>query len=346
MARVQAQLHRLEHAHYWLNSLLCLPLPLALAVSLPLSPTLSSAILAAPVVLALTAAARRRSDNIETLHATITSQIRLFNFCGLAFTAKQIGLSAYWIVAYVAAWFAVSFLFPQPPYLGPHKLRTLTGDEFESEILLLPPASTFQSDAAGEAPRIVELPASSPSSSTPPPAAPSKEAFHLTLFHADYSSKSRDLQYSLAYLSNLYSAPSLRFCLLDASAPECASAFSDLGLATGPTSLDLPLLRLYKAGKIVEQRPLGEDEARKEVRRKRVEERRRQRAEKAKKREREKAEESESGSDDEGEESEDEREVEQERALSRYNWDMSAAAIERTFKLRERSRLPNPPPPS
>lgn len=88
--------------------------------------------------------------------------------------------------------------------------------------------------------------------------------------------------------------------------------------------MDLPLLRLYRAGEIVEQRPLGEDEARKEVRRKRVEERRRQRADKAKKREREKAEESESGSDDEGEESEDEREVEQERALSRYNWDMSA----------------------
>ncbi|GJN93143.1 hypothetical protein Rhopal_006190-T1 [Rhodotorula paludigena] len=350
MTRMQAQLHRLNHAHYWLNSLLCLPLPLALTVSLPLSPTLSSAILAAPVVLALTAAARRRSDNIETLHATITSQIRLFNFCGLAFTAKQIGLSAYWIVAYVAAWFAVSFFFPQPPYLGPHKLRTLTGDEFESEVLLLPPASTFQSDATGKAPRIVELPASSPSSSTPPagsaPAAPSKDTFHLTLFHADYSSKSRDLQYSLAYLSNLYSSPSLRFGLLDASAPECASAFSDLGLATGPTSLDLPLLRLYKAGKIVEQRPLGEEEARSEVRRKRVEERRRQRAEKAKKREREEAEESESGSDDGDDESENEREVEQERALSRYNWDMSAAAIERTFKLRERSRLPNPPPPS
>jgi hypothetical protein len=105
------------------------------------------------------------------------------------------------------------------------------------------------------------------------------------------------------------------------------TTFYDLGLATGPTSLDLPLLRLYRRGKVVQQVPLSEPEARRVVKRRKQDERGRER-----KRDGIEDVESESGeSEDDGvesdAESDDEREVEQERAMSRYRWDTSAVRL-------------------
>lgn len=124
-----------------------------------------------------------------------------------------------------------------------------------------------------------------------------------------------------------YTSPTLSFDLLD---PDLSpTTFYDLGLAPGPTSLDLPLLRLYRRGKVVQQVPLSEHEARRVVKRRKREERRRER-----KRDGIEEGESESGegeSEDEGvesdAESDDEREVEQERAMSRYRWDTSAVRL-------------------
>lgn len=123
---------------------------------------------------------------------------------------------------------------------------------------------------------------------------------------------------------NSYSSPRLDFVLLD---PDAApTTFYDLGLATGPTSLDLPLLRMYRRGKAIQQVPLSETEARRSIRRKKREGRQAD-----KRRDGIVASESESGggsSDEDGasDESEDEREVAQERAMSRYKWDTSGVS--------------------
>ncbi|BGP51104.1 hypothetical protein JCM10450v2_007033 [Rhodotorula kratochvilovae] len=318
-------LQRLHHPHYYLNSLLCLPLPLVLLSSSRASTALTTALLATPVLLSLSAALRKRSDNVETLHASTTSQLRLFNLCGLFFCRGQLGISGWWVLVYLLGWLLVSFFLPQPGYLGLSNVRNLTAEEFESQVLLLPPASTFSSDSTGSSPRIVELP--SPSASPPSPS-----TAHLIHFHVPHSALSRDLHLTLSRLSTRYASPALAFGVLDASADDAQSAFYDLGLATGPTSRDVPLLRLYRGGKVRAEAPAGEGEARRAVRRRRREARAR-----AATKEKE-----EEGQSDESE-SEDEREVEQERALRRYRWDTSADAIERTFQLQELSGLRRPP---
>lgn len=134
---------------------------------------------------------------------------------------------------------------------------------------------------------------------------------------------------SLCYLSERYTSPTLSFDLLD---PDLSpTTFYDLGLATGPTSLDLPLLRLYRRGKVVQQVPLSEHEARRVVKRRKREERRRERKRDGIEDAESESGEDESESEDDGvesdAESDDEREVEQERAMSRYRWDTSAVRL-------------------
>ncbi|GAA5911972.1 hypothetical protein JCM5296_004026 [Sporobolomyces johnsonii] len=342
---------RLAHPHYILNSLLCLPFPLLVLLNpTDSSPALTTALIAGIVLLALSVASRRSSDNIEFLHAGVTFQLRLFNAFGLFFTRKELQIGHSWI-SYIIIWLAVSFFLPQPPYLGPSALKELTSDEFDTQILLLPAArsaalafaSAPLSDPREQGAKIVELPDEEEDEpDAAPPLSPAdeqalRERYHLVLFHVDYSKKSRELEMTLARLSHRYSSPRLAFSLVDpAHAP---TTFYDLGLSAGPTSLDLPLLRLYRGGKVVQQAPMGEGEAKERRRAERRKKRAGERYErKGRGRKGGKAEsESESGSDED--ESEDEREVEREMAMSRYKWDRSAAAIERTFKLRERSGL-------
>lgn len=122
--------------------------------------------------------------------------------------------------------------------------------------------------------------------------------------------------------------------------PDAApTTFYDLGLATGPTSLDLPLLRLYRRGKPVQQLPLTEREASRLVRRKKRADRRREKqtdgiadsASESGGGSGSGSGEEEEGEGDSGVESDDEREVEQERAMSRYRWDTSAVSRTITY---------------
>ncbi|POY75926.1 hypothetical protein BMF94_1010 [Rhodotorula taiwanensis] len=327
---------RLNHPHYYACALLSLPLPVWLAVRLAASSTLTTALLAAPVLLALSVVARRPLDNLETFAETTTFQLRLLNLFGFIFTRNQLGTGWRTVFLYFGAWMLVSFFLPQPPYLGKSKLVLMTSDEFDTNVLLLPPAPTVALGAASD-PKIVELKDDDQSYGSEAVSAGKRDKYHLVLFHADFSKKSRQLQLTLSRLSNLYSSPRLDFVLLD---PDAApTTFYDLGLATGPTSLDLPLLRMYRRGKAIQQVPLSETEARRSIRRKKREGRQAD-----KRRDGIVASESESGggsSDEDGasDESEDERQVAQERAMSRYKWDTSGSAIERAFKLQERSGL-------
>ncbi|KAJ8292220.1 hypothetical protein OF846_004540 [Rhodotorula toruloides] len=327
---------RLSHPHYVANSLLCAVLPALLLLSLDLrsSPAVTTALVAAPVLLALSVGLRKDSDNIESLHESVTFQLRLFNLFGLFFLRNEIGITKGWVLAYFGVWMVCSFLFPQPSYLGPHKLKVLTSETFDTHILLLSPADSVH---LVEEPKIVELPDETPDEpAVPASSPPDPTQYHLVLFYADYDKKSRDLELTLARLSNELTTPVLDFCLLDSA--KAPTTFYDLGISTSPMAFDIPQLRLYKGGKVVQQYPLSEGEARRKMRRERS----------AKLEEdlgvKDGAIESEDGSDDGADsdaESEDEREVQRIRDMSRFKWDRSAAAIVRTFRLRERARLPS-----
>lgn len=188
--------------------------------------------------------------------------------------------------------------------------------------------------------KIVEL--SSPEDERDGESAPSSigpsDRWNLVLFHVEWAKKSRELELTLSRLSYLYErllslslSPSLSsleiaecssrslvrslarlrygsrtlkfFIIKPESAP---STFYDLSLSTSPTSSDLPLVRMYRGGKIVHEEPLSEREARRT--RKRNPRRGRD-------------DESQSESEDE---SDDEREIERTRAMARYKWDRSS----------------------
>ncbi|GAA5912097.1 uncharacterized protein JCM6883_007110 [Sporobolomyces salmoneus] len=344
---------RFNDGHYYLNSLLCLPFPLVLVSRLSgsgstnsfSSSTLGLLLLATPVLLSLSVFSRSSADNLESLHASLTFQLRLFNLFGFVFSRNQLGTGKTWVVAYFVSWLATSFFYPQPPYLGPKKIKELSSDEFDTQILLIPTSHQAALDfvsaplsPSSSSPKIVELPDSSHVAS--PTSAENtqddekrmelgpKDRWNLVLFHAEWSKKSRELELTLSRLSHLYDSPALKFFVLS---PETApSTFYDLSLSTSPTTNDLPLLRMYREGKVVEEEPLSEKEAK---RRKRHEKRENREKEKGKSRSKES---DESGSDDE---SEDERDVERVRAVARYRWDRSSTAIERNFKLKERSGI-------
>ncbi|BGP27131.1 hypothetical protein JCM10295v2_006095 [Rhodotorula toruloides] len=301
---------RLSHAHYVANSLLCAVLPALLLLALHSSPTVTTALVAALALLALSVGLRKSSDNIESLHESVTFQLRLFNLFGLFFLRNEIGITKGWVLAYFAAWMVCSFLFPQPSYLGPHKLKVLTPESFDTHILLLSPAKYVHLDE----PKIVELP-DEPSDQSAPLASspPDPTQFHLVLFYADYDKKSRDLELTLARLSNELATSQLDFCVLDSA--KAPTTFYDLGISTSPMAFDIPQLRLYRGGKVVQQYPLSEGEARRKMRRERSTKLEEDLGVKAG------TIESDDGSEDEGAESdaesEDEREVQRIRDMSR-----------------------------
>ncbi|GAA5824835.1 hypothetical protein JCM11251_005363 [Rhodosporidiobolus azoricus] len=339
---------RLNHPHYHLNSLLSLVFPYLLLRTLPATPTLNAVLIAAPVLVAFGAAVRRKSDNLESLHETTTFQLRIFNLFGLWFTRHLLGLTAKSVWAYLGAWMLVSFFAPQPAYLGPKKIKELTSDEFDTLILLVPAArdaaSAFASAplpssstaAFDNGAKIVELKDEDIVDTAPLPLG-NPETYNLVLFHIDFSKKSRDLELTLSRLSEIYTSPTLTFSILSAGTPGTDSTFYDLGLSTSPTTTDLPLLRMYRGGKVVGEMPKGEEAVKAERRRARRAETGVKKAKKGKKGKGNKVEdESESGSDTDSEE---EREIVQEVAMSRYRWDSNAEAIVREFRLGERSGL-------
>ncbi|GAA5883095.1 hypothetical protein JCM16303_006087 [Sporobolomyces ruberrimus] len=324
---------RFNDGHYYLNSLLCLPFPIALVTRL--TPTLSFStttllLSATPVLLSLSVFSKSSSDNLESLHASLTFQLRLFNLFGLFFSRNQLGTGLFGVTVYFVAWLATSFFYPQPPYLGPKKLREISSDEFDTQVLLIPTsqqaALNFVStpSTSSSSAKITELPSDDSPESKALEGKELKERWNLVLFHVEWSKKSRELELILSRLSHLYDSTLLKFYTIS---PEGSpSTFYDLSLSTSPTTTDLPLLRMYRGGKIVREEPLSEKEAKELKREKRRTTGRRSNG-------------SESESESEGE-SEDEREVERTRAVARYRWDRSAAAIERNFKLRERSGIP------
>lgn len=322
---MQDLIQRFNHPHYHLNNVLSIALPLLLFRELDFIPTNMATIsicLWSPLFHGLFYALGDKGSKapLESLHASYTFNLRRYSLLSLVYASwtNKIRNGWYWIGIYSLCWLATSFFFPQPPYLGPKNLKPLTTDEFDEQILLVPSARSAAEAFANlesSSSRIVEL----PEDDTPSfkPTKEMRERWKLVLFHAEWISKSRELEYTLSRLSSKYSSPHLTFSLI--TPEENSSTFYDLGLSTSPTSTELPIMRMYRNGEVVEEAPLSAREARK----------RRGKRGGAGSGEEE---------DEEGD-SGDEREVERMRGMDRYKWDRSARSIERTFKLKERSGL-------
>jgi hypothetical protein len=133
-------------------------------------------------------------------------------------------------------------------------------------------------------------------------------------------------------LSHSYDSPTLSFHLI--TPDNAPSTFYDLNLSIHPTSLDLPVLRLYRGGKVLAQLPRAAEEVRAERRTKRVEKRKEREADWRRKRKgKSSADEEDSASGSETDESDEEREAEQEVALARYKWDRSAVSCASHFRV-------------
>ncbi|GAA5939108.1 uncharacterized protein JCM15063_004428 [Sporobolomyces koalae] len=331
---------RLSHPHYCFNSLLCVPYPVLLLVAsssptrAAISSTLSTSallLLALPLALALfmlvapvvgsVSPNSLSSDHVESIHASLTFQLRLLNLFGLWFSRAQFGTGKRTVALYLLTWLATSFFYPQPPYLGPHHLTELTSAEFDAQVLLLPTPRESALDFLDSSAKITDLPDDKAQETTQDRTHQTRS--NLVLFHVDFSKTSRQLQMTIARLSHRFDSPSLKFFVVT---PESASTtFYDLSLSTTPTSTDLPLLRMYRRGKVVREEPLGELEATEILR----SERRQHKTRRSN---------SPSRVEDSESESEDERRVDQKRAVERWKWDRSERGFERRFKLRERSR--------
>lgn len=317
-------LERTKHFYYYFNSVLSLPLPLLLSYHLILSNHSVShsllAILFTPLFLSLSAF----NSNWTSLEAFLDRSywlLELFNAIGLFVLRKNLKISAWASVAYLLAWLGISFLFPQPPYLGPSKLTLLNSEEFDEQVLLLPPDGP-----GGIKSKIKEVETGDLV----------RNRSHLVLFHADWIRKSRELEITLSRLSWSLSSPTLSFKILTPLiAPQ---TFYDFSLASHAGTSDLPIVILFQGGKVVRRLPAGRDEVE-------LEKRELKRVKKADIEGKHKISVEGDNGDESGDESEDEREVDGEVAMRRYRWDRSAEVIVRDLLLKERSAGEVPLPP-
>lgn len=146
-------------------------------------------------------------DPTETQVESISFGGRLFNASGLLWMRDlgQIRITRWHALVYIIVWALVSFLLPQPPYLGPSHVTALTTEAFDEDVLIVPPAESVTTllpdDGAPSEPRIVELPSPSEIKALYDARRRQSNAYSLVLFHAEWMKKSRELEITLSRLS-------------------------------------------------------------------------------------------------------------------------------------------------
>ncbi|KAM0786896.1 hypothetical protein ACM66B_002320 [Microbotryomycetes sp. NB124-2] len=332
---------RLSHPHYAANTLLCLPIPVLLLTSVELDRRSSSLLALAPLLLVIQLHGINGFGEPESIVESATGTLRLFNLVGLICFRGQFGntrLSWSHVAIYVALWMLASFFFPQPGYLGPTKATVLTTEEFDDQVLIVPPPTTLRSDSHRfEEERDNVVSAHSDSDEPTIKAADYERkrnrsnVYHVVLFHVDWSRRSRELEIVVNRLSWEYTSPTLRFHIL--TPDKAPSTFYDQDLVPTPRNFDLPVIKLFHRGLVVSQLPQSVKDV---VRERRGQTSRMKRSEI----EQDKLNEIENDDDDEEEiDSDEEREAVQETEYRKYKWNRSAASIESAFKLKERSGI-------
>lgn len=108
---------------------------------------------------------------------------------------SNLNLTIWTSIVYSISWLAVSFFFPQTPYLGTSKLNTLTSEEFDELVAIVPPSIDF----SAAIPDNKESPMAQNKRYSKARSA-SKQYF-VVLCHAEWARKSRELEIVLSKLS-------------------------------------------------------------------------------------------------------------------------------------------------
>ncbi|KDE04797.1 hypothetical protein MVLG_04761 [Microbotryum lychnidis-dioicae p1A1 Lamole] len=349
----QNLVQRLAHPHYIANGLLSLPLPLLLIFATDAGLQVRCLSFAGPMLLVALVLLRDGSREAETNTELVTWNLKIFNLFGLLFTRNWLGLGWIHVGAYLLAWLVVSFVFPQPPYLGPSKMIHFDTLSFDEDVLIIPPMTKFSSETTNSTTseaKITEI-SSDSTADDYGKRRETSDVWYVVLFHVEWSRKSRELEMTLARMSNRLASSTLSFGVVT---PESTpQIFYDLDLSTSVTSSfqDLPLIALYHRGELVDRLPKNAQKIALERKERREEMRRQGWSSKSlregeRKRERKKRTEgADAGDGDEGsesgsgtDESEDEREVQSIAARQRYEWDRTQGSIKRAFGLNAKSK--------
>lgn len=148
----------------------------------------------------------------ETIVERVTLSARIFNLAGWFWMRNTgtLGIKLWHSVVYLVVWQILAFAFPQPPYLGPTKVTALTSEQFDETILIVPPAEPFKptteptligDESVNDEPRIVELPSYADQQAMYNERRRKSPTYHIVLFHAEWMSKSRELEITLSRLS-------------------------------------------------------------------------------------------------------------------------------------------------
>ncbi|SGY77566.1 BQ5605_C005g03670 [Microbotryum silenes-dioicae] len=156
----------------------------------------------------------------------------------------------------VAFCHVVSFVFPQPPYLGPSKMKHFDTLSFDEDVIV-PPMTKFSSETTNSTTseaKITEI-SSDSTADDYGKRSNTSDVWYVVLFHVEWSRKSRELEMTLARMSNQLAPSTLSFGVVT---PESTPPiFYDLDLSTSVTSSfqDLPLIALYHRGELVDRLP-------------------------------------------------------------------------------------------
>ncbi|KDE04291.1 hypothetical protein MVLG_05249 [Microbotryum lychnidis-dioicae p1A1 Lamole] len=156
----------------------------------------------------------------------------------------------------VAFCHVVSFVFPQPPYLGLSKMIHFDTLSFDEDVIV-PPMTEFSSETTNSTTSEAKTTEISSDSTADDYGKRSNtsDVWYVVLFHVEWSRKSRELEMTLARVSNRLAPSTLSF---GAVTPESTPPiFYDLDLSTSVTSSfqDLPLIALYHRGELVDRLP-------------------------------------------------------------------------------------------
>ncbi|KAK4052794.1 hypothetical protein OIV83_002081 [Microbotryomycetes sp. JL201] len=328
-------LRRLNHPHYIVNALLCFPMPILLLTAVELDQRSASFLASVPVLVLAHLHGIKGFRELETVAQNAFAMGRLFNLIALVcFRNTLIRPHLTWthVTLYCVAWMATSFFLPQPGYLGPTRADILTTEEFDAKILIVPPPVRLQVDDTEQ--QIREI-----NSEKPDPdhmlltefeqKRKQSTAYHVVLFHVDWSRRSRELEIVIHRLSEKFTTNNLRFHIVTPDSAPCT--FYDQDLVPSPRNFDLPVVKLFHKGLIVSQLPPSVQDIARE-RKLDQQQRRRENVDHVNDGSAKVGNEDES---DSGLDSDEEREAIQETQYRKYKWDRSAASIEKAFKLRE-----------
>ncbi|KAK4057412.1 hypothetical protein OIO90_001481 [Microbotryomycetes sp. JL221] len=149
-------------------------------------------------------------------------------------------------------------MLPQPPYMGPSKAIWLTAQAFDEQVLIVPPPFTFNQQDMSHSVNNDHVTTTNKHTfkiqqSGYQQRRQASETYQLVLFHINSSRHSREVELVFSKLSYMYTCSTLKFNIMTPEQSE--SIFFDQDLIPIPNNSNLPKIKLFFKGKLVQQLP-------------------------------------------------------------------------------------------